>query len=61
MLCTGMVTESAIKSPRGLMIMATSLKVGAISVDTGTENVTKLVACGRLSVAPWTTNPFDIT
>ena len=61
MLCTGMVTESATRSPRGLTIMATSLKVGAISVDTGTEKVTSFVLCEWLSVAPWTTKPFDIT
>ena len=41
-----MVTESATNSPSGLTIMATSLKVGAISEETGTENVNSLVECG---------------
>lgn len=41
-----MVTESATKSPSGLIIMATNLNVGAISVDIGTENVTDFVMWG---------------
>ena len=43
MLITGTVTESAISSPEGLTTMATNLKVGAISVETGTEKVNDLV------------------
>lgn len=41
-----MVMESAKSSPVGVTTMTINLKLGAISPETGMENVSSLVGCG---------------